>query len=59
MAKISPWHFRHLLEVLWLKKACKRGVTGTPGPLATPLFNKRFIYLSIIVCTSILLIYTE
>ena len=32
MAKISTWHFRHLLYVVWLKKACKRGVTGTPGP---------------------------
>ena len=32
MAKISSWHFHHLLYVVWLKKACKRGVTGTPGP---------------------------
>ena len=32
MAKISSWHFHHLLYVVWLKKACKSGVTGTPGP---------------------------
>ena len=25
MAKILSWHFRHLLWVVWLKKACKRG----------------------------------
>ena len=31
MAKISSWHFCHLLYVVWLEKACKRGVTGTPG----------------------------
>ena len=38
MAKISSWHFRHLLYVVWLKKASKGGVTGTPGrPLATPM----------------------
>ena len=38
MTKISSWHFRHLLYVVWLKGACKRGVTGTPGPpLATPM----------------------
>ena len=38
MAKISSWHFRHLLLVVWLKKACKRGRHGNPwNPLATPL----------------------
>ena len=38
MAKISSWHFRHLLQVVWLKKACKRGGHGHPRtPLATPL----------------------
>ena len=40
MAKISSWHFCHLLKVVWLKKACKRGFTGTTGPhppLATPM----------------------
>ena len=31
MAKISSWHFCHLLWVVWLKKACKRGVTGPEG----------------------------
>ena len=35
MAKISSWHFRHLLYVVWLKKACKRG--GHGHPLPTPL----------------------
>ena len=40
MAKISSWHFRHLLQVVWLKKACKRGDHGHPRtPLATPLVN--------------------
>ena len=38
MAKISSWHFRHLLWVVWLKKACKRGGHEHPRtPLATPL----------------------
>ena len=34
MAKISSWHFRHLLYVIWLKKACKRGESR--GPQETP-----------------------
>ena len=38
MTKISSWHFPHLLYVVWLKEACKRRVTRTPGPpLATPM----------------------
>ena len=40
MVKMLSWRFRHLLLVVWLKKAdkIKGGVTGTPGPpLATPL----------------------
>ena len=24
MAKISSWYFHHLLQVVWLKKTCKR-----------------------------------
>ena len=36
MAKISSWHFRPLLYVVWLKKACKREGHGYPRtPLAT------------------------
>ena len=38
MAKVSSWHFRHLLQVVWLKKACKRGGHGhSRTPLATPM----------------------
>ena len=38
MAKISSWHFCHLLEVVWLKKACKRAGHGHPrNPLATSM----------------------
>ena len=50
MVKISTWHFRHLLYVVWLKKACKRGVTGTPGPPpATPMQEPNFGQRLIIV----------
>ena len=30
MAKISSWHFCHLLYVVWLKKACKSWGHGHP-----------------------------
>ena len=30
MAKISLWHFRHLLLVVWLKRGCKREGHGHP-----------------------------
>ena len=34
------WHFRYLLQVAWLKEACKRGDHGHPRtPLATPLIK--------------------
>ena len=35
MAKISSWHFRHLLYVVWLKKACKGG-RGQGHPRTPP-----------------------
>ena len=38
MVKISSWHFRHLLYVVWLKKASKRGGDRHPRtPLAMPM----------------------
>ena len=39
MAKISSWHFRHQLWVVWLKKSCKSVGHGHPRtpPLATPM----------------------
>ena len=37
MDKVSSWHFRHLLKVVWLKKACKSGGHRHPRtPLASP-----------------------
>ena len=36
MAKILSWHFRHLLYVVWLKKACKRVGHGHPRTIDNP-----------------------
>ena len=38
MAKISSWHFRHLLYVVWLKMLAKGGSQAPKNPpLATPM----------------------
>ena len=46
MAKISSWHFCHLLKVVWLKKACKRGFTGTAGPHPPLATSMDALYIS-------------
>ena len=38
VAKISLWHFRHVLQVVWLKKGLQNGGSRAPqDPLASPL----------------------
>jgi len=44
MTKILSWHFRHLLQVVWLKKACKRGGHGHPG--TPPGFTLVWLYVA-------------
>ena len=44
MAKISSWHFRHLLYVVWLKRLVKGGVHRQHRtPLATPTVKQELI----------------